>query len=992
MMDTKVILYLAAFSLVAPGAYAAPAPPNGIPQPNQPERRDPQLPKLPAVLPQLAPLAAATALPTTVAVPAVVPTAVNVAVNPLNSVLAGLSTVLKSDLPAAAATAVALPKELVQPVTGALLQDPIKAVQLAVTSLLNALLGGQTSLYGGSLVTPLNGAASGVTDKLAQTLGSLFSGTGQGTAADVAGDDGALKKRQDDGDEGSGSDTGSDTDTSWEWWPNETQLLEESDIEGFSSEDVGTDGEDFGTDNEDTDDNSAPIVIESDDDSMEKRQVVPEPQILVPSAAAVPSGVSDSVAAFGSFAPLADATPLSAVPSSLAALAPDGTPATAIVPAVLVSALADPDNNSLAPIGTVDPLAPLPTELVPESVIAAIAAAASELPTPIKRTIQEIAKSNGLQVRDVAELKQGLDTADDPAAYVAQFIAAQLKPVLNEIGNQMQAAPSVLANIAAAQASNAAAPASIVAAQLSAAQPIIDSIPSIVQSQLEAVPTAALPVFSAASSILDNLENASAGAVNPIAALIPDPTAIASMIADALPVVTATFEAATSEATPTDSAAVVAVSGAVVVSSVASVGQDLGVTPVGPQVAVASATAVPTVYPTVGSPISLQPSSVVQSLLPLIQVFPSRLRVPSTLITQPSSLAQPYTIQVQVFRPSSRQHSPLLQLSSQSVTSSSQQRIPSVQPYPSSAVQSQDTNSATGLVNGGVIMAEIATAVTTTRTTPSSTLQVVPEFSSSTLPVREEDDDNNEVPNNSIADLLTQPLSADGIAQLLENQMYLQLAPLLLMLQSLAPLSSSSSSNVNPLSSSLLHDLLGPSSPSSSSSSSNPASRILDLLLPATSDPSDPPSTSTPTPSTPSSFSSSSSPDAVAVDDPIASAWLAGAKLLQSNSLVNTRLMSPPSAADDDNNNNENENENDKPAAGAVGSSNSINGGSGGGAPAIVANLLNTLLSSSSSTADLTRSLSRKVAALAKWSADTQTEAARVGVDAWEELVGVLVS
>lgn len=109
-----------------------------------------------------------------------------------------------------------------------------------------------------------------------------------------------------------------------------------------------------------------------------KRQVVPTTLITVPSPALVPSGVTDEVAAIGSFAPLADATPLAAVPSSLAALAPNGGLASAYVPPVLASALADPDLNSLAAVSSIDPLAPLPSDLVPSNA----AAAASTLPQP----------------------------------------------------------------------------------------------------------------------------------------------------------------------------------------------------------------------------------------------------------------------------------------------------------------------------------------------------------------------------------------------------------------------------------------------------------------------------------------------------------------------------------------------------------------------------------------------------------------------------------
>ncbi|KAL1618911.1 hypothetical protein SLS54_007027 [Diplodia seriata] len=624
IMDTKVILYLAAFNALAPGAYAAPAPPNAIPQLNQPgtlqpgplpsllsaliplnnvlpstavvpisivstaKRRDPQFLGLPGINPQFAPLAAAT-VSSTVAVPAVVATAVSV-VNPVNSLLNAVGTALKTDIPAAASTAIALPKELVSPVTNALMQDPITAMQLAMTSIMNALLGGKTTLFGGGLSSPLNVDPGKLTNGLNDILGGLLS-----NKASAAGG-GSLRKREGgaaDGDVDEGSDSDAEKRGGFD-----TEEDSCSDTEDSGSD---TDGESSGSDTEDTHVGSAPIIVGAGPHKgakMEKRQVLPNTLITVPSAAVVPSGVSDSVAAIGSFAPLADATPLAAVPTSMAALAPDGAPASAVVPAVLVSAFADPDNNSLASIGTIDQMAPLPTELVPSSAAAAIAAAASELPTPIKRKMAEIAESNGLQVRQVEDLKEGLVTATDPAAFVAQFFAAQAKPIINELSNQLQAAPSVLANIAAAQASNLAAPASIVAAQVSAAKPIIDAVPSVIQSQLEALPTAALPVFSAASSILDNLGNATVGTVNPLAAIIPDPTAIASIIAEALPEVSLTLDPAALQATPTDSGAIVALTGGALVSDIASVAQNLGVTPVGPQFAVASVTAVPTVYPT----------------------------------------------------------------------------------------------------------------------------------------------------------------------------------------------------------------------------------------------------------------------------------------------------------------------------------------------------------------------------------------------------------
>lgn len=516
-----------------------------------------------------------------------------------------------------------------------------------------------------------------------------------------------------------------------------------------------------------------------------------------------------------------------------------------------------------------------------------------------KRTVAEIAKSNGLKVRDVEELKAGLDDAVDPAAFVAQWIAAQAKPILNEIGNQMQAAPSILANIAEAQVSMAAAPAQVVAAQVSAVKPIIDVIPSIVESQLAAMPTAAIPIFSAASSLLDEMGNATAGTGNPLAALIPNPTAIASIIAEALPEVTATYDASYYQVSSTESDIIAAETAGALVTGALTVGQET-ITAAAVQPVVASVTPLPTVYPTVGSSISLQ-LSVLQLPSPLVQL-------PSTLIPQPSSLVPPV-----------------------------QQTTPSIQQYPS--VSSQDTNSAIGLVN--VEKAAMAMVVPT-----SSTLPEVPE-----ILAREDEPADSGAFNNNILDPLTQRLSSDGFTRLLENQIYLQLAPLFLMLQSLAAIS-----NPTFTLSSLMQDLLG----SSSSSSSSHSNRILDLLFPG----------SFLAPSSPTATPSTAPSPANVVDDPIASAWLAGAKLLQSNSLVNTRLMSPNA----DGNNNQ-------PAGGA------------GGATAIVANLLNGMLSSSASaSSELTRNMVQKLSALAKWSVETQVAATRVGMEAWEELVKVLVS
>ncbi|KAK0647734.1 hypothetical protein DIS24_g7448 [Lasiodiplodia hormozganensis] len=229
----------------------------------------------------------------------------------------------------------------------------------------------------------------------------------------------------------------------------------------------------------------------------------------------------------------------------------------------------------------------------------------------------------------------------------------------------------------------------------------------------------------------------------------------------------------------------------------------------------------------------------------------------------------------------------------------------------------------------------------------SSTLPEVPE-----ILAREDEPADSGASNNNILDLLTQRLSSDGFTRLLENQIYLQLAPLFLMLQSLAAIS-----NPTFTLSSLMQDLLG----SSSSSSSSHSNRILDLLFPG----------SFPAPSSPTAIPSTAPSPANVVDDPIASAWLAGAKLLQSNSLVNTRLLSPNA---DGNNNNQ--------LAGGV-----------GGATAIISNLLNGMLSSSASaSSELTRNMVQKLSALAKWSVETQVAATRVGMEAWEELVKVLVS
>ncbi|KAF9640043.1 serine-repeat antigen [Lasiodiplodia theobromae] len=1134
-MDARVIFYLAAFNAVAPGANAAPAP-QGALQLNQPERREPQILGPPApIIPGLGPLLQSPS----VAVPALTPTQVNV-----NNPLGALAS--KDNGPAA--TAVTLPKELVQPVTNSLLQNPVQALQLAYTALLNALLGGRTSLLPGSQITPMSGVSNSLTSSLSNIMGPILTGTL-----------GKMKKRQEaplsdffqmpeqvqpvdqpvdlfadqpvtqqvdqpaiqpvdqpvsvpsDQSFAVPSDQPVDqpitvpsdqpvdqpitvpsdqpvdqnvdqpitvpadqpvdltvsqpgdvpvdqsiqpinipqdqpvdipqdqpvnvpTDQpidltsvqpvdqpavqpmdqpaiqpvdqpvdqpsdqvaapSFDWSAVQPVQSEEPAAQSFDwsavqpvqSEEPAVPSVDWSAIQppQSVDESATPsfdwVAVQPTEQSVEqpsiqpidqpeiqpldqttelpidqsvpeptdvwvipsdfplftdslgqpdqqptdafvqptstdmfgfpgaaragrrhrKRQVVPTTLITVPTPALVPSGITDEVAAIGSFAPLADATPLAAVPSSLAALAPNGGPASAYVPPVLASALADPDLNSLAAVSSIDPLAPLPSELVPPSA----AAAASTLPEPAnvqKRTVAGIAKSNGLKVRDVEELKAGLDDAVDPAAFVAQWIAAQAKPILNEIGNQMQAAPSILANIAEAQVSMAAAPGQIVAAQVSAVQPIIDAIPSIVESQLAAVPTAALPIFSAASSLLDEMGNATAATGNPLAALIPNPTAIASIIAEALPEVTATFDASYYQVSSTESDVISAETAGALVTGALTVGQET-ITAAAVQPVVASVTPLPTVYPTVGSSINLQ-SSVLQLPSPLFQL-------PSTLIPQPSSLVPPV-----------------------------QQNTPSIQQYPS--VSSQDTNSAIGLVN--VEKIAMAMAVPT-----SSTLPEVPE-----ILAREDEPVDSGASNNNILDLLTQRLSSDGFTRLLENQIYLQLAPLFLMLQSLAAIS-----NPTFTLSSLMQDLLGSSSSSSSSSHSN---RILDLLFPG----------SFPAPSSPTATPSTAPSPANVVDDPIASAWLAGAKLLQSNSLVNTRLLSPNA---DGNNNNQ--------LAGGV-----------GGATAIISNLLNGMLSSSASaSSELTRNMVQKLSALAKWSVDTQVAATRVGMEAWEELIKVLVS
>lgn len=480
-----------------------------------------------------------------------------------------------------------------------------------------------------------------------------------------------------------------------------------------------------------------------------------------------------------------------------------------------------------------------------------------------KRAIEEIAAQQGLQERDVKALQAGIDTAADPQNFIAQYIAAQAKPLLKELGNQIQAAPALFASVAAAQVSMAAGPVSLVQEQIAAAKPLVDAIPSIVQSQLAAAPSAAAPIFSAASSILEDLQSATVGTDNALNALLPNPTLIAGIISGSLPEISVSFEAGVSQISPTDN-------------------QPAIITPL------------PTLLPVVGPPSSSQQQP----------DFPQQH---SPILQQSMAPAQPYTPQ---------------QLSSQPLAPHPQQSIFSMLPY-QSAAPSQGTNSATGLLN------EIPTAIAAV-VTPAQ------------APAMIELSDNYYVEptgtNNIIVDPLTQPFSPDTITRLLQNQLYLQVAPILLLVQSFAAVSNPLFA-LSSLSSSLLQDL--------GSFSPNPLLDPNRILLAS------------------SSSASSTTLTSPAVD-PITRFWLEGAKLLQNNAIFPTRILSPDV---------------DK----AADLLNSLLSGSGSSDD--ISSLLAPFIDSSSSSP-----LVGKLSRIAKWSTETQLAAAQLGTSAWAELVEVLFS
>lgn len=593
--------------------------------PSASERRnpDPQF-TVPGVLPSITPAPSLSlgALPTN-------------GLSQVNSVVVGVGNGVSSVLVALPALPTATPKGFTAPITNQLIQDPIKAIQLAYTSLFNAILGGTS----GAALTPL-------TNSLTSLLGNLGlpqiitpivvkrqdeeETTDDATPEDVAPEDTEAdevapedvapedtapedvsqedaapedESTEDDQDDDAPDDVDADATPEDEDTPEDTTEDVDSDEapEDENTEDTTEDDFPDDEDSEDVSDDAAPEdetpedvsddaspedvsddetpddvsddvapedatpedvapveetpVEESvDDETSEARKLamrqIPSP--VIPSAALVPSGVTDAIAVPGSFAPLVDATPLAVVPISLAALAPNGLVASAAVPPSLISALADPTINPLAVANSVDPLAPLPTQLIPSSAAAAIAAAATALAPPLKRAIEEIAAQQGLQERDVKALQAGIDTAADPQNFIAQYIAAQAKPLLKELGNQIQAAPALFASVAAAQVSMAAGPVSLVQEQIAAAKPLVDAIPSIVQSQLAAAPSAAAPIFSAASSILEDLQSATVGTDSALNALLPNPTLIAGIISGSLPEISVSFEAGVSQISPTD--------------------------------------------------------------------------------------------------------------------------------------------------------------------------------------------------------------------------------------------------------------------------------------------------------------------------------------------------------------------------------------------------------------------------------------------------------
>lgn len=196
--------------------------------------------------------------------------------------------------------------------------------------------------------------------------------------------------------------------------------------------------------------------------------------------------------------------------------------------------------------------------------------------------------------------------------------------------------------------------------------------------------------------------------------------------------------------------------------------------------------------------------------------------------------------------------------------------------------------------------------------------------------------------NNIIVDPLTQPFSPDTITRLLQNQLYLQVAPILLLVQSFAAVSNPlfALSSLSSLSSSLLQGL--------GSFSPNPLLDPNRILHAASSS-----SASSPT----------LTPPAV---DPITRFWLEGAKLLQNNAIFPTRILSPDV---------------DK----AADLLNSLLSGSGSSDD--ISSLLASFIDSSSSSP-----LVGKLSRIAKWSTETQLAAAQLGTSAWAELVEILFS
>ncbi|GME25453.1 hypothetical protein GTA08_BOTSDO03307 [Neofusicoccum parvum] len=803
MMDMKAIICLAALS--ANAAALPHAAPDALSGPLENRAADAQL--LPLSLPSV------TATPT----PALSLASPSNVLGQLTSILGAGSVTIPEP------TGITLPKDILTPATNAYLQDPVASMKLMFASMLNALQSGNTGALGqmANLLSPLKvfSPLLGTTGQVAKRQDDPEDVTDQEDSPDVTNDVDSPDDEETDSPDSEDTDSPDSEDTDS---PDNEDSTDNEDIDSTDEEDIdslddedpdspdnedvdSTDNEDDSTDDQDidstgipsdeipaddaptddaptddaptddaptddaptddaptddaptddaptddapTDDaptDDAPTDDAPADDSATEDATVTlmKRQLAVPSAALVPSGVSDSVALPGSFQPLADATPLAAVPASLAALNLNGGVASAVVPSALISALADPTINTLAVVNSLDPLAPIPTALIPPTAAAAVAAAASALAPPVKRDVQ---------AKDAQNLP-------DPAALLAQWIAAQAKPLLNEINNQIQAAPSVAANIAAAQASLAAAPASIAAAQIAA------------------IPSNAAPVLSAANSIVEDLKTGSVP--NPVASILPDASALASAIVPVVPV----QATATASATLADGGPAVAASVGAQVPNFVSVGQGVGVYPVNGGLA-----PLPTVYPVVGD-------------------------------------------------------------------------LPKYEGQPAGT--------------------------------------------------------------NIVFDPLTQPLSPDNVSSLLKNQLYLQLAPLLLIFQSLVAASNPSFT----LSSLLL---------------SSPLVQDRGLLL--------------------SSPSLSSSPDPTSpAIDPIASAWLEGAKLLQSNSLVNTRVLKGASSQPD-----------------LLGSLLS-----GSSALPSTTDVLDSLLDN-----PLNQKLMAKLTALMKWSFDTQLKAQ----DALEELLAVLFS